>query len=139
MLELAITINLIHAAWIALWDRLLNALTGRRSETVSIPGGISILLKFDRHNKPRSFIILRDLRIFPPLGFADSSYAYGFRGTGDWNRLVAAVREGPHSTLPCDFRWHKKSGRILYNYDGEQFSLSIDHVKAIDMVVQGAF
>lgn len=139
MQELAIAINHIHAAWIALWDRVLNALTGGRSERVSIPGGISILLKFDRHNKPRSFIILRDLRVFPRLGFADSYYAYGFRGTGDWNRLVAAVRDGPNSTLPYDFRWHKKSGRILYNCDGAQFSLSIDHVKAIDMVVQGTF
>ena len=139
LVGLAISMNHIHAAWIEFWDRLICAFTGGHSERVSIPDGITLLLKFDRHKKPTSFIILRDLRTFPPLGFADTHFAHGFRGTGVWNDLVAAVLNGPPHPLPQDFRWHKKSGRILLCVDEGLFSLSIDHVKAIDVVVQGCF
>ena len=134
-----ISVNHINAVCIALWDRVSCALTGGRSERVSIPDGISILLKFDRNDIPRRFLILRNLRKFPRLGLADSDYAYGFDGTNDWNDLVAAVRGEPLNRLPSDFRWHKKSGRIVYYNDGLQFSLSTEHVKAIDVVVQGYF
>lgn len=139
LVGLAISINHIHAAWIELWDRLICAFTGGHSERVSIPNGITLLLKFDRHKKPTSFIILRDLRTFPRLGFGDTHYAHGFRGTGVWNTLVAAVRNGPPHPLPSDFRWHGKSGRILLSVDEGLFSLSIDHVNAIDEVVQSCF
>jgi hypothetical protein len=139
LLLFAIALNLINEVFIVLWDRLSCALTGGRSERVSIQDGISILLKFDKHDKLRRFLILRDLRKFPQLGSSDIEYAYGFRAASDWNVLVASVLRGPFKPLPYRFLWHKKGGRILYWNDTLQFSLSTEHVKAIDVVVQGYF
>lgn len=135
---LVILLNRIEAASIELRARLSSALTGRRSERVSLPDGVSVLLKLDRQNNLRVFLVERDLSVFPRLGFADSYFVHRFRGTRDWDEPVAAFRRGLPASLPPPFLWHGRSGRIVFNTDGELFSLALHHVEAIDAVVQAS-